>query len=160
MVRATIGIALRLSIAGILLVLLAEGIGRLNTSPDVVAVPAYDFSYNLLLMDMERRVTYRVGQDVLMSTSIDIHPHDSQKIAYTDTSDGNSDIYVMDVLTQHKDRITQLPSSESQPKWSPDGRWIAFISNRNGFDNLFAVHPEGGAPRQLTNIRFYLMDAD
>lgn len=44
-----------------------------------------------------------------------------------------------------------------QPRWSPDGRWIAFDSERDVAgdrkldENIFIVSSEGGEPRQLTN---------
>jgi Tol biopolymer transport system component len=44
-----------------------------------------------------------------------------------------------------------------QPRWSPDGKWIAFESERAVPDdrkldeNIFIVSSEGGEPRQLTN---------
>lgn len=37
---------------------------------------------------------------------------------------------------------------------SPDGRWIAFLSDRDGWDHLYVVSSDGGAPRQLTRGAF------
>jgi Tol biopolymer transport system component len=37
------------------------------------------------------------------------------------------------------------------PAWSPDGRWIAFDTTRNGNVEIYVISPEGGAPRRLTN---------
>lgn len=39
---------------------------------------------------------------------------------------------------------------ETQPTYSPDGRWIAFISDRSGSDNLWIAHADGSRLRQLT----------
>lgn len=36
------------------------------------------------------------------------------------------------------------------PRWSPDGRWIAFDSRPGGRSGVFVVSAEGGAPRRLT----------
>jgi TolB protein len=35
--------------------------------------------------------------------------------------------------------------------WSPDGKWIAFASDRNGNLDVFAIHPGCTGPRQLTS---------
>ena len=36
------------------------------------------------------------------------------------------------------------------PRFSPDGRWIAFSSNRYGNNDVFVMSADGGTPRQLT----------
>jgi tricorn protease len=39
---------------------------------------------------------------------------------------------------------------ERNPKWSPDGRHIAYISDASGEDEIYVVPQDGGTPRQLT----------
>ncbi|MBB4079256.1 tricorn protease [Lewinella aquimaris] len=63
--------------------------------------------------------------------------------------------YGADVWTAGRDggnvrRITSTPAVESNPHFSPDGRWLAFTSSRNAGDNVFVVPVEGGIPTQLT----------
>jgi dipeptidyl aminopeptidase/acylaminoacyl peptidase len=33
---------------------------------------------------------------------------------------------------------------------SPDGKWISFLSDRDGWDHLYVIRPDGGEPIQLT----------
>lgn len=47
-------------------------------------------------------------------------------------------------------RLTAHPAYDSQPQWSPDGKWIAFASTRNGNTDVFVMSAQGGSPRQLT----------
>jgi len=50
-------------------------------------------------------------------------------------------------------RATRLTSSEgfqSQPKFSPDGKSIAFSGNYDGNNDVYLIPTEGGAPRRLT----------
>lgn len=37
------------------------------------------------------------------------------------------------------------------PRWSPDGKKLAFVSDRNGKGQIFVMNKEGGEARQLTN---------
>ncbi len=47
-------------------------------------------------------------------------------------------------------RLTSGPGASSNPKISPDGRWIAFTGRYNGNPNVYVMPAEGGQPRQLT----------
>ncbi len=47
-------------------------------------------------------------------------------------------------------RLTVNTARETFPRFSPDGRWIAFSSNRFGGNDVFVMPAAGGAPRQLT----------
>src|SRR5262249_37276083 len=48
-------------------------------------------------------------------------------------------------------RLTAGDASESTPRWSPDGKWIAFYSNRDKQNGLWIVAPEGGEARLITH---------
>lgn len=47
-------------------------------------------------------------------------------------------------------RLTSTPAVENDPHFSPDGKWIAFTSNRAGGNSVYIVPVEGGAPTRLT----------
>lgn len=47
-------------------------------------------------------------------------------------------------------QITSNKAYDSYPVWSPDGKRIAFLSNREGSDDIFIVNAEGGTPTRLT----------
>ncbi len=42
-------------------------------------------------------------------------------------------------------------SRNTQPKWSPDGKLIAFISDRTGREEVWVSEPEGRAPKKITD---------
>ena len=47
-------------------------------------------------------------------------------------------------------RLTSGEGMEYFPKFSPDGRWIAFTGDYSGSRQVYVVGVDGGAPRQLT----------
>src|SRR5437773_861742 len=47
-------------------------------------------------------------------------------------------------------RITTNPGRELFPKFSPDGKWIAFTGQYDGNFNVYVMSAEGGQPKQLT----------
>src|SRR5215472_16868045 len=47
-------------------------------------------------------------------------------------------------------RITEHPGRELFPKFSPDGKWIAFTAQYDGNFNVYVMSSDGGQPRQLT----------
>lgn len=51
-------------------------------------------------------------------------------------------------------RLTAGPKSDTSPRWSPDGRYLAFISNRGGAaPQIYCIAISGGEARQLTSLR-------
>src|SRR3954468_21087554 len=46
-------------------------------------------------------------------------------------------------------RLTSTPAVEEDPQFSPDGKWIAFTSNRGGDNAVYVVSADGGDPRRL-----------
>jgi len=42
---------------------------------------------------------------------------------------------------------------DTQPRWSPDGRHLVFVSNRSGSNQLWLLSTDGGEARQLTRIK-------
>src|SRR5436305_10322178 len=47
-------------------------------------------------------------------------------------------------------RLTDHVAREIFPRFSPDGKWIAFSSNREGNFDVYVISAEGGKPKQLT----------
>ena len=64
---------------------------------------------------------------------------------------GASDIYVMDVASKQWVQLTHDGGRNDFPTWSPDGRHIAFQSNRTGKTQIWSMLADGSQARQLTS---------
>jgi dipeptidyl aminopeptidase/acylaminoacyl peptidase len=77
----------------------------------------------------------------------------------TDTLD--SDIYMAPLAPARGDavRLTSSPSPETTPRWSPDGRFLAFLSHREGsHPQVWLIDRRGGDPSQLTTYAASVSD--
>jgi len=63
---------------------------------------------------------------------------------------GASDIYVMDIASKQWVQLTHDGGRNDFPTWSPDGRHIAFQSNRTGKTQIWSMLADGSQARQLT----------
>jgi Tol biopolymer transport system component len=63
------------------------------------------------------------------------------------------DFYTVPITGGTAERITEGMAYDSQPVVSPDGEWIAFISDRDGADNLWIARIDGSEPHMLSSER-------
>jgi TRAP-type C4-dicarboxylate transport system substrate-binding protein len=71
------------------------------------------------------------------------------RIAYSgDRSD--DEVYVANADWSGARNLTRNPARDHQATWSPDGRAIAFTSDRDGNPDVFVMNADGSAPRNLT----------
>lgn len=77
---------------------------------------------------------------------------DGQKLALTlSGTNGNLDIYVLDLATQALTRITDDPAIDTEAAWSPDGQYIYFTSDRGGAPQIYRAEVRERAPaRRVT----------
>jgi Tol biopolymer transport system component/predicted Ser/Thr protein kinase len=63
-------------------------------------------------------------------TTIAVSP-DGKKVALNSYAEGRSDIWIHDLVSRSKTRASFLPGVSAYPKWSPDGKQLAFRANNN-----------------------------
>ena len=86
---------------------------------------------------------------------------DGKRIAFTSDRDWlldkdgwpTNEIYVMDADGKNQQRLTENPSADWHPSWSPDGERIAFASQRAGNAEIYVMDADGQNRRRLTENR-------
>ncbi len=61
-------------------------------------------------------------------------------------------IYVTPVAGGAARQITLAGQDNERPRWSPDSRRIAFVSDRGGSSQIWLMDADGSNPRQITNL--------
>ena len=77
---------------------------------------------------------------------------DGRQLAFLATgTNGEADVYLLDSETGQADPFLATPFREMAPTFSPDGMWIAYVSDRSGRGEVYIQSfPEGGAPTQVS----------
>jgi len=78
--------------------------------------------------------------------SIDVLP-DGKTLVF----DLLGDLYTLPITGGQATRITSGLGFDSQPRVSPDGSWIAFVSDRSGSVNVWIAKPDGSDARKLSD---------
>ncbi|WP_448501488.1 amidohydrolase family protein [Sphingomonas sp.] len=94
----------------------------------------------------------RIDTDEGSWMDLDVSP-DGRTIAFTLLGD----IYTMPIVGGAPTRIAEGLAWEVQPRFSPDGRRIAFTSDRGGGDNIWVMNVDGSDKRQVTKEDFRLL---
>jgi TolB protein len=95
-----------------------------------------------------RRLTYNRDFD-----GFSVWSPDGEKLLFSSNRNGNFELFSLDVTCinapqscdQMTRRLTHHPSRDTSPSWSPDGRWIAFISGRA----VYVMDSNGGNIRHI-----------
>jgi tricorn protease len=76
----------------------------------------------------------------------------------------HGDIWIGNADGSNMRRLTSHVGTDLRPRFSPDGRQVAFTSQRDGTSNVYVVGVEGGEPRQVTfhpagdNVQYWTPD--
>jgi TolB protein len=78
---------------------------------------------------------------------------DGKRIAFSSTFEGNQELFVAEVGSNDRTRLTNDPALDAHPAWSPDGRKIAFATNRWGDFEIAVMDADGTHLTRLTESR-------
>ncbi len=100
--------------------------------------------------------TSEVELDVREGTwlSLDVSP-DGKEVAF----DLLGDLYTVPISGGEAHSLTSGMAWDMQPRYSPNGKWIAFTSDRAGGDNIWTIGRDGSKPQQVTKESFRLLNS-
>ncbi len=85
--------------------------------------------------------------------NLDVSP-DGKEIVF----DLLGDIYLLPIEGGEARLLRGGPAYEVQPRFSPDGKYISFTSDRSGGDNIWIMNRDGSNLRQVTKENFRLLN--
>src|SRR6266849_3013327 len=91
----------------------------------------------------ERKISFTTDEGTWLS--LDVSP-DGKTIVF----EMLGDIYTLPIEGGQAKLIAGGMSFDSQPKFSPDGQWIAFLSDREGSENIWIMHADGTGVKQVS----------
>jgi len=100
---------------------------------------------SLILAAMLATAPLCAQEPIRFARTPDISP-DGKMVAFSYLGD----IWTVEAIGGVARPVTMHESHDINPCFSPDGRWIAFSSNRHGSYDLFVVPSQGGRPKRLT----------
>ncbi|MEE8111370.1 MAG: LpqB family beta-propeller domain-containing protein, partial [Acidobacteriota bacterium] len=96
-----------------------------------------------LPLEPERKIEFRTDEGTWLS--LDVSP-DGTTIVF----ELLGDLYTLPIDGGEAARITSGMGFDSQPAYSPDGEWIAFISDREGSENVWISRTDGNEAKVLS----------
>jgi len=83
---------------------------------------------------------------------------DGKYVAYTITvysiekNKGNADIFLVSTDGKERRQLTFSEKNDHAPRWSADGKSIAFLSDRNGSSQIYMIPANGGEAKKVTSV--------
>ncbi len=86
---------------------------------------------------------------------------DGAWMAFSASLDGNTELFRLPSGGEGKpERLTKNWAIDVSPSWSPDGKYLVFVSDRAGRPDLYILQPENGKIRRLTFEGSYNADPE
>ena len=132
-----------------------------SMSPDGKTI-VYEENFGLWKLDVESGKTEQIPIDIrsdLKENDIELRTIQGEAQSFNLSPSGkraviatHGEIFTIATDRGQEQRVTDTPWREEDPRWSPDGKWIAFISDRTGREEIFMSDELGHKVKQISDV--------
>ncbi len=98
----------------------------------------------VLPLETTRRIEFETDEATWLS--LDVAPEGDRLILEI-----SGDLYLLPIEGGEARAVFTGPAFESQPRFSPDGNWVAYLSDRTGAENVWIAKPDGSDTKKLSD---------
>ncbi len=78
---------------------------------------------------------------------------DGRQLAYVSFQNGQAEIFLMDIYTGKREKLTSFPRHNGAPRFSPDGKTLALVLSKTGNLQVYTLDLESRKLKQITRGR-------
>jgi TolB protein len=104
----------------------------------------------IFALDLKNLRSKKIGGFRGTTFAASINPRDQNLVLISAISDGNSDIYELNIATNVARRLTKSPSIDTTASYSPDGKSIAFSSDRDSGQQIYLMDEMGSSVKKIS----------
>jgi Tol biopolymer transport system component len=107
-----------------------------------------DWAYYQMLLDGSRSIKETVLPPVYRDSLLSGKSPDGAWVLYVSRKD--NEIYRMRPDESEQENLSQSRGPDSSPEWSPDSKWIVFVSQRDENSEIYRMRPDGSQQQNIT----------
>lgn len=115
--------------------------------------------------EADKKEKWKVNQPPYQTRAVDINVNNGTWMSVDVSPDGQQivfdllgDIYLLPINGGDARALTSTIAWDMQPRFSPDGKHIAFTSDQGGGDNIWIMDSNGDNPRAISEEKFRLLN--
>ena len=132
-----------------------------SMSPDGKTI-VYEENFGIWKLDLESGKTSQIPIEIrsdLKDNDIELRTIQGEAESFNLSPSGkraviatHGEIFTIATDRGEEQRVTDTPWRKEDPRWSPDGKWIAFLSDRTGREEIFMSDELGHTVKQISDV--------